>query len=243
MRNCFSLTFVLFILAILVFPFVAESKDSNILYQSGRYQFTEQNANALMQLGEFLAGSRFSNAERNALQAWSVNDFKSVPKASVIFYKRLSKTILPKIKTSRKSSQAENTPHPQKPSCKYQKVPIHTPSAPGKRVTTAQALPSHPARSNHASDTDPKTPRRLKADHTCTQREEKIPQEKSHQKKGRTRLPIFSRFKGQCQAAFYPASSGAHHANFPADPSAAGNPPCPLTPPSCPCDGQFPPPP
>ena len=89
-----------------MYPFVVESRDSNILYQSGQYQFTEQNANELIQLGEFLAGSRFSSAEKKALQTWSIKDFKLAPKAGVEFYKRLSRVILPKIKTSRKSSQA-----------------------------------------------------------------------------------------------------------------------------------------
>ena len=79
------------------FTVVAEQ----LLYQKGRFQFTQSNANHLLEMAEFIGGSHFSAKDAKALQLWAIEDFKNAPKVSVNFYKSLSKVTIPKIRKSK----------------------------------------------------------------------------------------------------------------------------------------------
>ncbi len=71
------------------------------LFKQGDFVYTRKNAAELIQLAEFLGRSTFSVKDKQALSAWSIDDFKVAPKASVKFYRNLSKLVIPVIKTKR----------------------------------------------------------------------------------------------------------------------------------------------
>lgn len=79
-----------------------------ILYQDGSAVFTQENANDLIELAEFLGRSSFSEKDKKALLAWSVLDYKSAPKKAVIYYKDLRNNLLPKIRAMKNNNQRNN---------------------------------------------------------------------------------------------------------------------------------------
>ncbi len=78
------------------------------MYASGGYKFTQKNANQLIELGEFLGRSKFSVLDKKALQIWSIQDFKSVPKKATHYYKDLNENLLPKIRAMTKTNKINN---------------------------------------------------------------------------------------------------------------------------------------
>lgn len=74
---------------------------TKILYQKGNYIFTQKNANDLLEIGEYLAGARFSNKDKNAFQVWAIADYKNKPKLGTKFYKTTIKTMLQKLRKSK----------------------------------------------------------------------------------------------------------------------------------------------
>jgi len=89
---------LLFVLITL--PFLALADDKT-LYQKGSYRFTQENAKNLLELAEYIGGSRFSKKDRKALQLWSIEDFKAHPKTGMKFYRSLPQNLLPKIRKSK----------------------------------------------------------------------------------------------------------------------------------------------
>ena len=84
----------------MIVPIISFAGDK-VLYQKGSYKFTQKNANNLLELAEYIGGSRFSKKDRRALQAWSIVDFKTYPKVSMKFYRNLPRNLLPKIRKSK----------------------------------------------------------------------------------------------------------------------------------------------
>ena len=85
-----------------------KANDKRVLYASGVYKFTQKNANQLIELGEFLGRAKFSSADKKALQAWSIQDFKSFPKKATSYYKDLNQNLMPKIKGMKNRSKRNN---------------------------------------------------------------------------------------------------------------------------------------
>ncbi len=86
-------------ISLLLSPIYAEK--NRVLYRSGHNIFTQHNASELIQLAEFLGRSNFTKKDKKALQAWSIDDFKSAPVQGRKFYQNLSNTIIPKIKLAK----------------------------------------------------------------------------------------------------------------------------------------------
>ena len=74
--------------------------ESAILLHHNDYDFTQRNVNELITFGEYLARAKFSEADKQALTQWSIEDFKSAVAESIGFYQSLRNTLLPKIKAS-----------------------------------------------------------------------------------------------------------------------------------------------
>ena len=64
------------LIILMIVPIISFAGDK-VLYQKGSYKFTQKNANNLLELAEYIGGSRFSKKDRRALQAWSIVDFKT----------------------------------------------------------------------------------------------------------------------------------------------------------------------
>ena len=88
------------LLGLLSFSFFTVTAEQ-LLYQKGRFQFTQSNASHLLEMAEFIGGSHFSAKDAKALQLWAIEDFKNAPKVSMNFYKSLSKVTIPKIRKSK----------------------------------------------------------------------------------------------------------------------------------------------
>lgn len=87
--------------SVLTIPVAAGSADeSEILFHHEDYDFTQRNVDELILFGEYLARSKFSKADKQALRIWSIEDFKSAITDSIGFYTSLRNTLLPKIKAS-----------------------------------------------------------------------------------------------------------------------------------------------
>lgn len=85
-----------------------EADDKRVLYSSGSYTFTQKNANELIELAEFLGRSKFSSADKKALQIWSIQDFKSVPKKATVYYKDLNNNLMPKIRAIKNKKKRDS---------------------------------------------------------------------------------------------------------------------------------------
>jgi hypothetical protein len=70
------------------------------LFKDSTYTFKEKNFNDLIELGEYLAQESFSKEDKKNLKDWAIEDVKSSPKASKVFYKSLAETIIPTIQNS-----------------------------------------------------------------------------------------------------------------------------------------------
>ena len=92
-------TYILFF-AMLSFPLLGFSADK-VLYQKGSFIFAQKDANNLIELAEYIAGSRLSKKHRAALQFWAIDDYKNAPKIASSFYKTLANLIVPKIRKSK----------------------------------------------------------------------------------------------------------------------------------------------
>lgn len=69
----------------------------------------QQDADRLIELGEFLARSKFTQKDRKALVVWSIHDYKSVPiKKAVSYYKDLKNNLMPKIRRMGNNSKTNN---------------------------------------------------------------------------------------------------------------------------------------
>ncbi len=87
--------------------FTVMADDTRVLYRSESYKYTQKNANELIAFAEFLGRSKFSAADKKALQLWSIRDFSLAPDKATNYYKNLSEKIMPKIKAMRKQQNNE----------------------------------------------------------------------------------------------------------------------------------------
>jgi len=88
---------------------MAQAEGERILYQTASYKFLQQDADRLIELGEFLGRSRFSQKDRRALVAWSIKDYKSVPaKQADHYYKDLRSNLIPKIRRMKNNTKRNN---------------------------------------------------------------------------------------------------------------------------------------
>ena len=99
-------TVILFISILLYSSLYAKDE---VLYQKNDYIFTEKNFDELVIMGEFIARSAFSKEDKKNLKSWSIKDFKSTPKKSMVFYNFMHSDVIPYIinKTARATYATE----------------------------------------------------------------------------------------------------------------------------------------
>lgn len=83
------------ILAIIILLCSNLQGKETILFQENNHTFTQQNFNELIQFTEYIARDKLNKNDIKALKIWAIDDFKSAPKKSEFFYKKLSKDVLP----------------------------------------------------------------------------------------------------------------------------------------------------